>query len=99
MDAMDNNGKKDTYYSPNFKVPLCRCQWVKLSGGGVTKDEYGMTIVDLNNLGYRDEPFVLDQDFVGAYQRHLAMSPTDANCGVAVFHEPRINPQAHGIPL
>ena len=32
------------------------------SGGGVTKDEYGMTIVDLNNLGYRDEPFVLAQD-------------------------------------
>ena len=29
---------------------------------GKTKDEYGMTIVDLNNLGYRDEPFVLAQD-------------------------------------
>ena len=31
------------------------------SGGGVTKDEYVMTIVDLNNLGYRDELFVLAQ--------------------------------------
>ena len=41
------------------EVSLFRCQWVKLSGGGVTKDEYGMIIVDLNNLGYRDEPFVL----------------------------------------
>ena len=61
--------KKDTYYGyieeiweldygPNFKVPLFRCQRVKLSGEGVTKDEYVMTIVDLNNLGYRDEPFV-----------------------------------------
>ena len=29
---------------------------------GVTKDQYGMTIVDLNNLGYTDEPFVLVQD-------------------------------------
>ena len=29
---------------------------------GVTKDQYGMTIVDFNNLGYRDEPFVLAQD-------------------------------------
>jgi len=38
-------------------VPLFRCQWVKLTG--VTKDQYGMTIVDLSNLGYRDEPFVL----------------------------------------
>ena len=36
------------------------CQWVKLTG--VTKDQYGMTIVNLNNLGYRDEPFVLAQD-------------------------------------
>ena len=47
-------------YGPNFKVPLFWCQWVKLTG--VTKDQYGMTIVDLNNLGYRDEPFVLAQD-------------------------------------
>ena len=73
MDATDNNGKKDTYYGyieeiweldygPNFKMPLFRCQWVKLSGGVVTKDEYEMTIVDLNSLGYRDEPFDLAQD-------------------------------------
>ena len=71
MDATDSNGKKETFYSyieeiweldygPNFKVPLFRCQWVQLTG--VTKDQYGMTIVDLNNLGYRDEPFVLAQD-------------------------------------
>ena len=64
MDATDSNGKKETFYGyieeiweldycPNFKVPLFRCQWVKLTG--VTK-------VDLNNLGYRDEPFVLAQD-------------------------------------
>ena len=70
---MDNNEKKDTFYGyieeiweldygPNFKMPLFRCQWVKLSRWWVTKDEYVMTIVDLNNLGYRDEPFVLAQD-------------------------------------
>ena len=29
---------------------------------GVTKDQFGMTIVDLNNLRYQDEPFVLAQD-------------------------------------
>jgi len=71
MDATDSNGKKETFYDyieeiweldygPNFKVPLFRCHRVKLTG--VTKDQYGMTIVDLNNLGYRDEPFVLAQD-------------------------------------
>jgi hypothetical protein len=33
---------------------------VKVTGGGVTVDhQYGMTTVDLNNLGYRDEPFIL----------------------------------------
>ena len=31
-----------------------------MTGGGVKVDlQYGMTTVDLNNLGYRDEPFVL----------------------------------------
>ena len=70
--------KKDTYdgyieeiweldYGPNFKVPLFRCQWFKLSRGGVTKDEYEMTIVDLNNLGYSDEPFVLAQDIAQVF--------------------------------
>ena len=34
-----------------------------MTGGGVTVDyQYGMTIVDLNNLGYRDKPFVLAKD-------------------------------------
>ena len=52
MDATNNNEKRETYYGyieviweldygPNFKVPLFRCQWVKLSGGGVTKDSTG----------------------------------------------------------
>ena len=48
-------------------MPLFHCQWVKLSGGGVTKDEYEMTIVDLNNLGYRDEPFVLARDIAQVF--------------------------------
>jgi hypothetical protein len=70
MDATDNNGKKKTYYGyveeiweldyrPILKIPLFWCQWVKLNGGGVAKDQYGMTTVDLKNLGYRYEPFVL----------------------------------------
>jgi hypothetical protein len=33
---------------------------VKLTGGGVVVDQkYGMPTVDLNNLAYMDEPFVL----------------------------------------
>jgi hypothetical protein len=34
----------------HLKISLFWCQWVKLTGGGVTKDQCGMIIVDLNNL-------------------------------------------------
>ena len=47
----------------SFKVPLFRCKWVNLTASGVMVDpQYGMTTVDLNNLGYLDEPFVLAND-------------------------------------
>jgi hypothetical protein len=42
---------------------LFRCKWVKLTGGGIVIDQkYDMTIVDLNNLTYMDQPFVLTND-------------------------------------
>jgi hypothetical protein len=74
FDATDDNGQTDTYYryieeiweldyGPIFKIPLFRCKWVKLIGGRVVVDQkYSMTIVDLNNLAYMDEPFVLAND-------------------------------------
>ena len=50
-------------YGPDFKVPLFKCKWVNLLGGGIQVDpQYGMTTMDLNNLGYTDEPFVLAND-------------------------------------
>ena len=72
FDAKDENGHTTTYYGyieeiweldygPTFKVPLFRCQWVKMSGVHVD-EKYGMTTVDLNNLAYMDEPFVLATD-------------------------------------
>ena len=83
MDATDSNEKKETFYDyieeiweldygPNLKVPLFRCQWVKLTG--VTKDQYRMTIVD--RLGYRDEPFVLAQEvFQVFYVKDMSSKP------------------------
>jgi hypothetical protein len=74
FDATDDNGQKDTYYGYieeiwelnyglTFKIPLFRCKWMKLTGGRVVVDQkYGMAIVDLNNLAYMDEPFVLAND-------------------------------------
>ena len=39
-------------YRHDFKVPLFKCKWVNLSGGGVQVDpQYIMTTVDLKNLG------------------------------------------------
>ena len=50
-------------YGPTFKVPVFRCKWVKLTAGGLKIDgQYGMITVDLNNLAYLDEPFVLAND-------------------------------------
>ena len=46
-------------YGPTFKVSLFLCKWVKMAGGVQVDKTYGMTTVDLNNLGYREEPIVL----------------------------------------
>ena len=71
FDATNSDGSKDTFYGyiediweldygPSFKIPLFRCKWVNMTAAGVNVDErYGMTTVDLNNLAYLDEPFVL----------------------------------------
>jgi hypothetical protein len=88
IDATNNNGQKDTYYGyieeiweldygPSFKVPLFRCRWVKLDGVGVKVDQlYGMTTVDLNNIGYRDEPFVLANDVAQVfYVKDMSSKP------------------------
>ena len=72
FDATNNNREKDTYYGyieeiweldygSDLKIPLFRCKWVNLTGVKVDP-KYGMTTVDLNNLGYTEEPFVLAND-------------------------------------
>src|SRR4051812_44962519 len=69
FDDAINNKQKVTYYGyieevweldygPDFKVPLFWCKWFNLIGIKVDP-QYGMTTVDVNNLGYREEPFVL----------------------------------------
>ncbi|KAK1678941.1 hypothetical protein QYE76_039789 [Lolium multiflorum] len=88
FDAATENGQKVTYYGyieeiweldygPSFKVPLFRCKWFKLIGGGVKVDQqYGMTMVDFNNLGYLDEPFVLAKDVAQVfYVKDMSSKP------------------------
>ena len=47
------------------------------SGGGVKVDpQYGMTTVDLNNLGHIDEPFVLANDVARVfYVKDMSTKP------------------------
>jgi hypothetical protein len=86
INAIDSSGKKDRYfgvieeiwelnYGP-LKIPLFWYQWVKLTGGGIMTDNYGMTIVDLNKIGYIDEPFVLANDVTQVfYVKDMASKP------------------------
>lgn len=69
---MRYDGTTSTYYSVidniweldygPLKIPLFRFQWVRLTSGGVMVDECGMTTIDLNNIRYSDEPFILAND-------------------------------------
>ena len=87
FDAATKRGK-DTYYGyivdtseldygNDIKVPLFKCKWVNLSGGGAQGDpKYGMTSVDLNNLGYTDAPFVLANDVAQVfYVKDISTKP------------------------
>jgi hypothetical protein len=42
----------------SIQIPIFRCQWVK-HPQGVEIDDYGFTIIDLTNVGHKDEPWVL----------------------------------------
>jgi hypothetical protein len=45
-------------YGMSLQIPIFKCQWVKHPQG--TKiDDYGFTIIDLTNVGHKDEPWVL----------------------------------------
>lgn len=84
IDAIDNDGKKDSYYGVieeiwelsygPITVALFRCQWVR--GAGVTIDKFGMTTVDFSKIGYREEPFVLAKDVKQVfYVKDMASKP------------------------
>ena len=87
FDAETKTGKETYYgyiqdlweldYRRGLKAPLFRCKWVNMTRGGVTEDpQYGMTTVDLNNLAYADEPFVLANDVVQVfYVKDMSTKP------------------------
>ena len=91
IDAYDNNMQKAPYYGQieeiwelnylEFKVALFKCRWVQGSQG-VTRDKNGFVSVDLRNVGYKTEPFVLAKDVLQVFYvpdtvrttRHIVIS-------------------------
>jgi hypothetical protein len=45
-------------YGARLQIPVFKCQWVKHSNC-VSVDNYGITLVDLKNVGHKDDPWVL----------------------------------------
>jgi hypothetical protein len=45
-------------YGMSLQIPILKCQWVK-HPQSVAIDDYGFTIIDLRNVGHKDEPWVL----------------------------------------
>jgi hypothetical protein len=64
-----------------------------MTRGGVTVDnEYGMTTMNLNNVGYKDEPFVLAADVSQMfYVKDMSTKPKRGknNDNLKVNHEPK----------
>ena len=51
-------------YGGDLQIPIFRCQWVKpravvIDDCGLTNDDCGLTIVELENVGYKDDEWVL----------------------------------------
>jgi hypothetical protein len=45
-------------YGARLQTPVFKCEWVK-HPNSVSVDNYGLTLVDLRNLGHKDDPWVL----------------------------------------
>jgi hypothetical protein len=97
MTAIDTNRNKKNYYGVieeiweldygPLKVPLLWCKWI--ARGSVTKDNYRMTIVDLNKIGYKDEPFVLAKDVNQVFYVMDMSSKPKTNVGKKSGTEPK----------
>ena len=63
-----------------FKVPVFKCKWVN-TNSGVQTDEMGFTLVDLDKVGYTDEPFIMAEQ---AKQVFYVNDPSSKNWSVVL---------------
>ena len=93
--SASKNPKKEVYYGTiqeiweldyvKIKVALFKCKWVALSE--VNVDEYGKTYVNLNNMEYHSDPFILASQ---ATQVFYVPDTLNENCHVVMFGKRRI---------
>ncbi|GJR89338.1 putative transposase-associated domain-containing protein [Tanacetum coccineum] len=69
------------------QIPLFKCDWVNHKSGGVKRDKLGYTLVDLNNLGHKVDPFVLASQ---ALQVFYVKDPVDKKLSI-IFKTPPKN--------
>lgn len=96
-DAVDKTGQQNAYYGyieeiwelnygNSVEIPLFKCQWVRHLEG-VEVDDYGFTIVDLNKVSYKDDPWSLAQS---AAQVFYVLDPKDEKKYIVVPGKLRI---------
>ena len=97
IEAIDTSGQTVTYYGfieeiweldygANIRIPVFRCQWVK-HPQGVAVDNYGLTLVDLANVDYKDDPWVLADRVVQVF---YISDPANAKKHIAISGKQRI---------
>jgi hypothetical protein len=94
IEAIDPQGLKTMYYGYiweldydlRIRIPIFRCQWVK-HPNGVNVDNYGLTLVDLKNVGHQDDPWMLADRVAHLFyvldpetKKHVVVSIKQKNC-------------------
>ena len=86
-------------------MPVLRCRWVQ-GAKGVMKDPYGFTTVDLEKVGYKEEPFVLADQVSQVFyvpntrnkKRHVVLPGKRRVVSVEIFLDEEYN-QFDEVPL
>jgi hypothetical protein len=96
IEGFDPLGVKTTYYGyiqdiweldygARLQIPVIKCEWVK-HPNGVRVDNYGLTLVDLKNLGHNDDPWVLADHVTQVF----CVLDTETGKHIAVFGKQKI---------
>jgi hypothetical protein len=73
-------------YEMSLQILIFKCQWVK-HPQGVEVDDYGFRIIDLRNVGHKDEPWALT---VTVTQMFYILDPKDEKKHIVVPGKQRV---------